>query len=103
MATNIKHGGGRKQDCIWMEFERSFIPGIAGVKAKCKSCSKEMMGIVSRMKKHIVQCKDLNDQALLPSKFSLKSIKGFKILTLLPHGRKQPAAQHCCRDFLGEK
>ena len=74
MATNIKHGGGRKQDCIWMEFERSFIPGIAGVKAKCKSCSKEMTGIVSRMKKHIVQCKDLNDQALLPSKFSLKSL-----------------------------
>ena len=52
--------GGRKQDSIWLQFERVIVPGKSGCRAICKSCNKEMMGIVSRMKDHYNQCNNIN-------------------------------------------
>ena len=49
-------GGGRKQDPIWLHYERTVIPGKTGSKATCKYCRKQMMGIADRMSSHISQC-----------------------------------------------
>lgn len=47
---------GRKKDPIWIYFkEKNTISG-KGVKAICKSCNIEMMGIVARMRKHKEIC-----------------------------------------------
>ena len=43
MANN---SGGRRQDVIWLKFERTITPGKSGSKATCKSCRKQMQGIV---------------------------------------------------------
>ena len=48
--------GGRKQDSCWQYFEKIVIPGKHGSRAKCKSCSKDMIGLVVRMKEHLDKC-----------------------------------------------
>ena len=54
---------GRHQDSIWYHFDKILQPGKTGCRAKCKSCSKDMQGIVSRMKQHYVACSlDSTDQ-----------------------------------------
>ena len=47
---------GRKQDSCWQYFEKSTVPGKSGSRATCKSCNKEMQGLVVRMKVHLAQC-----------------------------------------------
>ena len=49
-------GGGRKQDPVWLHYERAVVPGETGCRATCKYCKKEMMGIVARMRTHLSQC-----------------------------------------------
>ena len=56
MSHLANRGGGRKQDPIWLHFERSTIPDKAGCRATCKYCKKLMMGIVEIMKTHMSQC-----------------------------------------------
>lgn len=48
---------GRKQDHIWMYFDKDVEIGKSGCKAKCKECGKSMQGIVARMKQHHSECK----------------------------------------------
>ena len=48
--------GGRKQDTIWMQYDRVNIPGKSSYRAICRSCKKEMQGLVARMKDHYSQC-----------------------------------------------
>ena len=47
---------GRKQDPIWIQFDRFEIPGLSGWKAKCTLCQKEMQGVVNRLKQHYAVC-----------------------------------------------
>ena len=47
---------GRKQDPIWIHFDRFEIPGLSGWKAKCTLCQKEMQGVVNRLKQHYAVC-----------------------------------------------
>lgn len=47
---------GRTRDPVWLHFEEKIIPGLKGSKAVCKSCRKEMQGIVKRMKVHNQKC-----------------------------------------------
>ncbi|KAI6649837.1 Transposase [Oopsacas minuta] len=47
---------GRKQDDIWVHFERYTTEGVAGWKARCKLCKKEMQGVVNRLKQHYSSC-----------------------------------------------
>lgn len=47
---------GRKQDAIWLKFERITTAGKAGCKAKCLKCGKIMQGLVARMKQHPDSC-----------------------------------------------
>ena len=43
---------GRKQDSIWLYFDRA----NSSTKATCKTCGKLMHGIVARMKQHKLHC-----------------------------------------------
>lgn len=44
---------GRKKDPIWIFYDELPVRlGIKGIRAKCKTCEKEIQGIVSRLKKH---------------------------------------------------
>ena len=47
---------GRKNDPIWNDYDKVFLPNRKGCKARCKSCFKEMEGQVSRMKVHSSKC-----------------------------------------------
>ena len=47
---------GRKQDAVWLLFEKLPAPSATGCKAKCKDCGKVMQGIVARMKQHRGTC-----------------------------------------------
>ena len=47
---------GRKQDSSWQHFTRTVTPGKQGCRATCKSCNKEMQGLVARMKDHLKLC-----------------------------------------------
>ena len=47
---------GRKQDPIWIHFDRFETPGISGWKAKCTLGQKEMQGVVNRLKQHYAIC-----------------------------------------------
>ncbi|KAI6648626.1 DTW domain-containing protein 2 [Oopsacas minuta] len=47
---------GRKQDDIWVHFERYTTEGVAGWKARCKLCKKEMQGVVNHLKQHYSSC-----------------------------------------------
>lgn len=52
---------GRKQDQIWDLFEKKRIAGKNYNIAKCRKCTKEMAGIVDRLRKHAEECKDAGD------------------------------------------
>lgn len=47
---------GRKKDSIWIYFSEEPTISGKGVKAKCKNCGKVLMGIVTRLRKHVEQC-----------------------------------------------
>lgn len=50
-------GTGRKQNIIWLSFERIPNPsGKIGDRAKCLKCKKVMAGLVQRMRKHYAEC-----------------------------------------------
>jgi hypothetical protein len=51
---------GRKKDSIWMYFTEEPTTSGKGVKARCKTCQKVIMGLVLRMKKHVDQCSPKN-------------------------------------------
>lgn len=62
---------GRKKDSIWLFFSELETVSGKGLKAKCKTCGKEMMGLVSRMKKHKELCRNLSDDddsSIIPQK-----------------------------------
>lgn len=48
---------GRKKDPVWNNFEEEPTISGKGVKATCKACGKQLMGLVVRMKKHLDTCK----------------------------------------------
>lgn len=56
---------GRKKDPIWYYFNEKFEVGKKGRRAICKTCGKEMQGLVARLKSHYSICaiitKDLDD------------------------------------------
>ena len=47
---------GRKSDLIWTHFDKIRTKSGVGQRAKCKSCNKEMQGLVARLKKHYEKC-----------------------------------------------
>jgi hypothetical protein len=47
---------GRKQDPIWIHYEKVKTPDKAGVRAVCKVCRHELQGIPERLKKHAANC-----------------------------------------------
>jgi len=49
---------GRKQDCVWVYFDKIKVVGKAGCQATCKTCGKEIQGLVARMKQHYDSCTD---------------------------------------------
>jgi len=49
---------GRKQDCVWLYFDKIKVVGKAGCRATCKKCGKEMQRPTARMKQHYDSCKD---------------------------------------------
>ena len=53
---------GRKQDCIWLYFEKEVQSGKTGCKAKCRECGRVMQGLVARMKAHHSECQGQNPQ-----------------------------------------
>ena len=56
-------GGGRKQDDIWAYFKKSVTPGKTGSRATCRSCNKEIQGLVKRMKDHFEVCEGNKNRA----------------------------------------
>ncbi|KAK6186203.1 hypothetical protein SNE40_008288 [Patella caerulea] len=55
---------GRKLNEIWLKFERKRKSGLKYHIAECKTCKKEMPGIVDRMKKHTERC-EKNDSIVI--------------------------------------
>ena len=49
---------GRKQDWLWLYFDKIKVLGKAGCRATCKKCGKVMQGLVARMKQHFDSCKN---------------------------------------------
>lgn len=47
---------GRKEDIIWKFFEKKTDPNKTGCRAVCKSCNKEIQGLVQRLKDHKKFC-----------------------------------------------
>lgn len=47
---------GRKQDAVWLYFDKTVTPGKPGCRAACKKCGKHMQGLVKRMKQHQNDC-----------------------------------------------
>ncbi|XP_076030420.1 uncharacterized protein LOC143018720 [Oratosquilla oratoria] len=47
---------GRKNDPVWNYFEKLPTTSGKGYRAKCKDCSQELQGIVSRLKSHRDKC-----------------------------------------------
>ena len=46
----------RQLDSVWKHFEKVVQIGKTGCRAKCKRCSKDIQGIVARMKYHMEIC-----------------------------------------------
>ena len=46
----------RQLDSVWNYFEKVVQIGKTGCRAKCKRCSKDIQGIVARMKCHVDIC-----------------------------------------------
>ena len=49
---------GRKQDCVWLYFDKTKVVGKVGCRATCKKCGKEMQRLVASMKQHYDSCTD---------------------------------------------
>ena len=64
---------GRKQDPIWLLYDKSVLIGKKGSRAKCKCCGKEIQGLVDRMKKHTAECIPVDDTDS-PAPSPMKSI-----------------------------
>ena len=47
----------RQLDSVWNYFEKVVQIGKTGCRAKCKRCSKDIQGIVARMKCHVDICR----------------------------------------------
>ena len=47
---------GKKNDSIWLHFNKILIPGRKGCRAECKICKRTMQGLVARMKCHFELC-----------------------------------------------
>lgn len=47
---------GRKNDPVWNYFLKLSTTSGKGYRAKCKECSLELQGIVSRLKSHREKC-----------------------------------------------
>ena len=47
---------GRKNDPVWNYFQKLPTTSGKGYRAKCKDCSQEQQGIVSRLKSHRDKC-----------------------------------------------
>ena len=47
---------GRKNDPVWNYFQKLPTTSGKGYRAKCKDCSQELQGIVSRLKSHRDKC-----------------------------------------------
>ena len=52
---------GRKQDPVWLKFERIVTAGKSDSRAKCKQCEKEIQGLVARMNAYINQCQPADE------------------------------------------
>lgn len=63
---------GRKEDNIWKYFEKKTDPNKTGCRAVCKSCSKEIQGLVQRLKDHKKFC--VNQQTSVLSADSVSDI-----------------------------
>lgn len=64
---------GRKKDPVWLHFDET--KEGKWLRAKCKSCGKELSAIVARMKIHWDQCATFSSQDLLPGKIVLVNIE----------------------------
>lgn len=54
---------GRRLDSVWQYFIKVKSDNNKCVRAKCKKCSKEMAGLVARLKKHVEEkCSAINSQ-----------------------------------------
>ena len=76
---------GRKQDCVWMYFDKCVNTGKAGSRAKCKSCSKEMQGLVARMKQHYNLCVQQEANASSTTSASSSSSPSTPVYNNFPH------------------
>lgn len=47
---------GRKSDSVWIYFDKIVVCGKTGCRARCKTCNKDMQGLVARMKSHYHSC-----------------------------------------------
>ena len=56
MSTGRVTPSGRKSDPIWKYFEKLPTKRGVGHRAKCKQCTKELQGLVARMKQHHNLC-----------------------------------------------
>ena len=75
MSHLFNRGGGRKQDPIWVHYERLVTPGKSGSKATCKYCATQMMGIPERLKEHLKKCSAKGTDTPAPSSaFKLRSL-----------------------------
>lgn len=53
---------GRKKDYVWNHFiEVSPSEKNKSIRARCKSCSSEVVGLVARMKAHLKKCVSFNE------------------------------------------
>ena len=53
----------RHTDPVWNNFVKIVTVGKTGSRAKCKSCNKEIQGIVSRLKLHTLSCASKDDDS----------------------------------------
>jgi hypothetical protein len=49
---------GRKSDVVWLKFDKIATKTGIGCKARCKSCHKEIQGLVAWMKAHVEKCNE---------------------------------------------
>ena len=47
---------GRRSDPVWSKFDKLETNSGKGCKARCKTCKKELQGLVARMKAHLDKC-----------------------------------------------
>ncbi|XP_063222783.1 uncharacterized protein LOC134531131 [Bacillus rossius redtenbacheri] len=76
---------GRKKDPIWIHFVEEPTLSGKGLKATCKSCGKQLMGLVARMKKHIETCQkeETEEDHLCESESAQRSCRGNDSLAIV--------------------